>query len=138
MSRSEELKKVVKELLRNNNVELKEFMEAVLLRIAGDFWAKKLITQETEKSMHVKGEDTFSLAAKLMNACQASLQQRPEENFPKFIEVLKKYETMEQLAKEMETEFEQARELHNTPLVIRLAGLDKQMGTQDSLAVNVY
>ena len=113
MSGSEELKKVVKRLLQKNNVELKDFIKVPLLRIAGDFLAAGLITTDVESSLHVQGVDRFELAAKLMNACQPSLEQYPEKNFPKFIAVLKKYETMEQLAKEMETEFEQARELYD-------------------------
>ena len=138
MANSEEPNEVVARLLRENNVKLNDLLKGVLLRIAGDFWAAGLITKETVDSMHVTGGvDTYSLAMKLMDACQPSLEQQPEKNFPKFIQVLKNYETMKQLAKKMETEFEQARELFNILLVIRLACLDKRMCTKDIFAVSV-
>ena len=109
MSDSEDLEKVVKGLLRKYNVKINEFVKTELQRIAGDFWAAELITKETADSMHVMGVDNYTLATKLMSACHPSLVQNPKENFPKFIEVLKGYETMESLAKEMESKFEQAR-----------------------------
>ena len=98
--------------MQENDVELKDCIAHILLRIAGDFWAAGLITKDVEYSLHLPGVSSFELAAKLMNACQPSLEQYPEKNFLKFIAVLKKYEIMEQLATEMETKFEQARELY--------------------------
>ena len=115
MSDSEELKGVVASLLRENNVELKDFIKDVLDRITGEFWAKGLITKEAADGVQVQGVGTFQLAAKLMNACQPSLEQFPEEKFPKFIAVLKKYENMKQLAEKMESEFEQARKSYKHP-----------------------
>ena len=109
MADSEDLEKVVKTLLRKNNVKINEFVQNELHKIAGDFWAAELITKETADSMHVTGVANYTLATKLMSACHPSLVQNAEEKFPKFIEVLKGYETMESLAKEMESKFEQAR-----------------------------
>ena len=110
MSNSDKLEKVVKGLLRKNNVKINELVQTVLHKIAGDFWAAELITKETAEDMHVMGVDNYALATKLMNACHPSLVQNAEEKFPRFIEVLKRYEIMERLAAEMELEFEQARE----------------------------
>ena len=115
MSDSEEPKRFVARLLRENNAELNEFIKGVLHRIAGDFWAAGLVTKDVADGMLVTGVDTFPLAAKLMNACHPSLEQYPEEKFPKFIAVLKKYETMKQLAERMESEFKEARKSYNPP-----------------------
>ena len=119
MSDSEELKRVVERLLRENNVMLKEMLSfhCVLSRIAAEFWAARLIDKEVADEMLVTGVDRFMLAAKLFNACRTSLVQHPSENFPKFIEVLKKSSTMRMLAEEMESEFEQARESYFNGLV---------------------
>ena len=110
MSDSEELKRVVKRLLDKNNVKLKESIQNVLHKIAGEFRAAGLIEKEVEESMLVTGVDNFTLATKLVNACQTSLVQYPVENFSKFTKILKGHETMKPLAAEMESEFEQARE----------------------------
>ena len=115
MSESEELKRVVERLLRENNVKLKDLIQNVLQRIAGELWAAGLIEKEVEDSVHVTGVEQFTLAAKLVNSCQTSLVLYPGENFPKFIVVLKGYQTMKPLAAEMESEFEQAREWYLTP-----------------------
>ena len=106
MSDSEELKSVVKRVLRESNVELKDLIKTVLQRIAGEFWAAGLIEQDVEESVHVTGVDNFTLAAKLFNACQKSLVMYPGENFPKFIKILKGYKTIESLVVKMESEFE--------------------------------
>ena len=110
MSGSEELKRVLERLLRENNVKLKELFQTVLQRIAGEFRAAGLIEKDVEESMFVLGVDHFTLAARLFIACQSSLVLFPEAAFPKFIAVLKGYYTMKQLAEEMESEFENARE----------------------------
>ena len=110
MSNSEELKCVVECLLRENNVKLKDFIQTVMQRIAGEFWAAGLIEKDVDDSVHVTGVSNFTLAAKLFNACQQSLVLSPGKNFPKFIEVLKGYETIKPLAAVMESEFEQACE----------------------------
>ena len=115
MSDPEQPKRFVARLLRENNVELNELIKGVLHRIAGDFWAAGLVTKHVADGMHVTGVDHFELAGKLMNACQPSLEQYPEEKFPKFIAVLKKYETMKQLAEKMESEFKEARKSYNPP-----------------------
>ena len=121
MSDSEEPKKVVARLLRENNVELKDFVKADLPRIAGEFWAKGLIAQGMVDKMSVAGVDKFQLAADLINACQPSLELNPEDNFPKFIAVLKNYENMIQLAENMESEFKQARACRNIAHLIYCA-----------------
>ena len=114
MSDLEDLQRVVERLLKVNNVKLKDLILTVLPRIAGEFRAAGLITKEVEDSMLVTGGE-FALASRLVNACHPSLVQYPEEKFPKFIEVLKGYETMRSLAVEMESKFEQAGEsLGNT------------------------
>ena len=110
MSDSEQLKRVVERLLDDNNVKLKDLTQTVLHRIAGEFRAAGLIAKEVEESMLVPGLDPFTLATKLVNACQTSLVQYPEENFSRFIAILKGHEIMKQLAAEMESEFKQARE----------------------------
>ena len=117
MSDSEELKTVVKRLLRENNVELKGLFQNVLKTIAGEFWAVELIEKEVVDSMLITGVDNSTSAAKLFDACYTLLVQSPEEKFPKFIKVLKKYETMKQLVQDMESEFEQARESYFNALV---------------------
>ena len=108
MSKSGDLKKVVKRILRTYNVDLKDSIQDDLERIAGDLYAQELITQTTVNSMSVTGMTPFALAAKLVSACQPSLERSPEEKFPRFIALLKKYETVEELAKTMEDEFEEA------------------------------
>ena len=126
MSDSEELKRVVERLLLKNNVKLKDLIQNVSQRIAGKFLEVGLIEKEVADSMLVTGVDHFTLAAKLVNACQTSLVLYPGKNFPKFVNVLKGYETMKQLAMEMESEFEQAREWYFNALVAtHLASLFK-------------
>ena len=126
MSDSEELKRVVERLLRENNIKLKDLIQTVLQRIAGEFWAAGLIEKEVVDSMLVTGIDHFTLAAKLFNACQKSLVQYPEKNFFKFSEVLKRYDTMKQLAADMKSEFDQARESYfNALIAMYLASLFK-------------
>ena len=102
------LQKVVRHVLRTYNVDLNEFIKEDLERVAGDFLAQGLITQATVDSMSVTGVAPFQLASRLMSACQPSLVQFPEEKFPRFIAVLKKYETMQELAEKMEDEFKEA------------------------------
>ena len=109
MSESGDLHEVAKRILRENNVELKELMMEELSRIAGYFHQEGLIEQTTVNKMGMIGVDRFSLASDLLSACQPSLEQRPEENFPKFIAVLKKFVTMKKLARKMEDEFKEAR-----------------------------
>ena len=104
MSDSEELTRVVKRLLDDNNVKLKDLTKTVLQRIAGEFRAAGLITKDVEESMLVTGVDTFSLATQLVNACQTSLVLYPGEKFPIFIKILKEYKTMNPLATKMESE----------------------------------
>ena len=135
MSDSEDLKSVVERLLRKNNVKLKDLIQTVLKRIAGELWAAELIEQNVEESVHASGVDNFTLAAKLFNACQKPLVLYPGENFPKFIGVLKGYETIKPLAAEMESEFEQARESYFNASVVatHLASLFKRTyQTKDS------
>ena len=131
MSDSEELKSVVERLLRENNVKLKELIQTVLQRIAGEFWAAGLIEKDVEESVHVTGVDKFTLAARLFNACRKSLVLYPGENFLKFIGILKAYETIKLLAEEMESEFEHTREsyvpVYNALAVTHLASLPKRI-----------
>ena len=108
MSKSGELQRAVKRILRAYNVNLKDSIQYNLQRIAGDFHAQGLITQTTVNSLSVTGVDPFDLAAKLVNACQPSLVRSPEEKFPRFIAVLKEYETVKELAETMEDEFKEA------------------------------
>ena len=108
MSKSGGLQEVVISILRKNNVELKALMVGVLVDISGHFYAEGLIEQITVNRMRMIGVDQINLAADLLGACQTSLEQRPEENFPKFIAVLKKFVTMEKRAQEMEDEFKEA------------------------------
>ena len=113
MSDPAKLKKVVEFLLRERNVNLRmDLVDANVFRVAGEFRDAGLIPKEVEDGMHVFGVDSYTLAAKLMNACQTSLVHYPEENFPKFIEILKRCGTTKPLAAEMESEFEQACELY--------------------------
>ena len=114
MTDLEESKKVVQRLLDKNNVKLKDLTQNVLHRIAGQFRAAGLIAKDVEESMLVMGVDPFTLATKLVNACETSLVEYPEENFSKFTEILKGHETMKPLAAEMESEFKQARKSSNT------------------------
>ena len=110
MSDSENLKRVVDDLLRENNVKLKRLFQNVLQTIAGEFWAAGLIEREVVNSMLVMGVDSSIPAAKLFDACYTLLVQSPREHFPKFIGVLKGYETTKQLTADMESVFEQASE----------------------------
>ena len=116
MSDSEELKSVVERLLRENNVKLKELIQNVLHRIAGEFLEAELIEQDVEESVLVTEVD-FKLAAKLFSALRTSLIVYPGENFPKFIKILKGYNTIKPLAEKMESEFEQAGESYFNTLV---------------------
>ena len=108
MATSGDLQKKVERILQKNNVELKDFMMGDLSRIAGHFLAEGFIEDTTVDSMNVTGVAPFLLASRLMRACQPSLVQTPEKNFPRFIAVLKKYETMVPLAEKMENEFKEA------------------------------
>ena len=108
MSRSGELGKAVKRILRTYNVDLKEGVQDDLEKIAGELYAKGLVTQTTVDGVSVTGVPAFTLASKLVNACQPSLVRYPQEKFPGFIAVLKNYETTEDLAEEMEAEFKKA------------------------------
>ena len=108
MSKSGELENGVKRILRTYNVNLKDFVKENLERIAGDFHAQGLITQTTVDAMNVIGVPPFQLASHLVNTCQSSLVCSPEQKFPRFIAILKNYETMEDLAEKMEAEFKQA------------------------------
>ena len=140
MSNSQELKTVVERLLCENNVKLKDFFQHVLPTIAGKFWAARLIEKYVADSVHVTGVDHMTLAAKLFDACYTSLVQYPEEKYPQFIEILKGYETMKQLAEKMESEFEQARESYFNGLVeTHLASLFKRAYsiTKDGFTVHV-
>ena len=58
--------------------------------------------------MSVKGEDPYILAKELLDACQPSLLVWPEDTFPKFVAVLKKFVTTERLAEKMEDDFRKA------------------------------
>ena len=136
MSDSVELKTVVERLLRENNVKLKRLFQSVLQTIAGEFWAAGLIEQEVADSMLVLGVAEFTLATRLFNACQTSLVVHPGKKFLKFIEVLKGYDTMKLLAKEMESEFEQARESYfNDLAATHLAGLFKRTCSKPKIAL---
>ena len=117
MSDSEELKRVVERLLRENNVKLKDLFQHVLPSIAGELWATRLIEKYVADGVRVAGVEHVTLAAKLFDACYTSLVQYPAVKFPQFIEVLKGYETMKQLAEEMESDFEQASESYFNTLV---------------------
>ena len=102
------LEKEVERILRDYNVKLANFMEGILVRIAGNLNAEGLIERTTVDRMRTIGVDRCELAAELLAACRPSLVYFPEENFPKLIAVLKKYVTMAPLAKEMEDEFKKA------------------------------
>ena len=110
MSNPEDLNRVVQRLLRENNVELKELIKPVVPKIAREFREAGLIPREVEDQMLVTGVDPFTLATRLVNACQTSLAMFQDKNFPKFIEILKRYDTMKPLAAKMEPNFQQARE----------------------------
>ena len=114
MSDSENLKKVVHVLFRENNMKLKGLFQNVLQTITGEFLAAGLIEQEVAGSMLTMGLTELMLASKLFNACQDSVCLYPGENFPKFIEVLKGHETMKPLATAMEAQFKQVRESYLT------------------------
>ena len=108
MAKSGDLQLVVERILRNNNVRLKESMSKDLSRIAAHLRAEGLIEKAAEDRMSVIGIAPFELATVLMDACQPSLVFWPEQKFPRFIAVLKKFVTMEKLAIEMEQEFKEA------------------------------
>ena len=108
MSKSGELGKAVKRIMRTYNVDLKEGIKDDLEKIAGDLYAKGLINETTVDGVSMIGVPAFSLASKLVTACQPSLVRHPQEKFPGFIAVLKNYETTEDLAEEMEAEFKKA------------------------------
>ena len=114
MSKSGDLQKVVKRILRTYNVDLKDLVKEDLERIAGGFFAQGLVNQTTVDKMSVSGMVPFQLASKLLTACQPSIVRSPEENFPRFIAVLKEYDTMEELAEKMEDEFKEAGMLWST------------------------
>ena len=102
------LQKEVEHILRDYNVKLTDFLKGNLVRIAGNLNAEGLIEQVTVDRMRTIGVDRCELAAELLAACQPSLVQYPEEDFPKFIAVLKQYVTMEKLAEEIEDKFKKA------------------------------
>ena len=117
MSDSEELKGVVERLLQENRVALKGLFEFVLPTIPGELWAAGLIEKYVADSVPITIGDHVTRAAELFDACRTSLVQYPGKNFPKFIEVLKRFVTIKQLAEKMESEFEQARESYFNGLV---------------------
>ena len=134
MSDSKDLETVVRDLVRENNVKLKELITPVVTKIAGEFTAAGLVPSEMEDQILVTGVEDFKLAAKLVNACRTMLTMYPDKNFPKFIGILKKYETMKLLAKEMESTFEQARELcFNAFVAPQLASLFKRTTNRTAL-----
>ena len=108
MSWSQDPQKVVESILRKNSMDLYELMVANLPRIAGYFWKEGLIEKTTKDRMSTTGADQFNLATELLNACQPLLMLWPEENFPRFIAILKKFVTMVKLAQKMEDEFKKA------------------------------
>ena len=110
MSDSKELRRVVEHLLRRNNVRLKDSFQNVLEGVTDQFYAAGLIPKMVVDSTYEVEVDNYTLASRLLNACHPLLVQYPEDKFLKFIQLLKGYETMKQLATEMEFEFEQARE----------------------------
>ena len=117
MSDSKELKGVVERILQENRVALKGLFEFVLPSLAGQLWAAGLIEKHVADIVGVSIVDHIMRTAKLFDACQTSLVQYPGKNFPKFIEVLKRFVTIKQLAEKMESEFEQARESNFNDLV---------------------
>ena len=76
----------------------------------------------------------------MFDACYTSLVQYPGVKFLQFVEVMKGYDTMKQLADKMESEFEQARESYYNALVaVHLASLFKtyMQQTKDSFTVQI-
>ena len=94
-------------------MQLEEFIKVDLVKIAGHFHAKGLITETAVSRMRVTGVDRIQLAGDLMEACQPSLVQFPVENFPQFIAVLKEFVTMEKIAEKMEEKFKEASMFYN-------------------------
>ena len=106
--RSRDPQEVVESILRKNSMDLYDLMKANLPRIAGYFWTEGLIEKATENRMSAIGVDQYVLAKELLSACQPVLTLWPEETFPRFIAVLKKFETMVKLVQKMEDEFKKA------------------------------
>ena len=117
MSDSEELKGVIERLLRENRLALKGLFEFVLPSLAGELWAAGLIEKDVADIVGLSIVNHIMRTAKLFDACQTSLVLHPGKNFPKFIEVLKRFVIIKQLAEKMESEFEQARESYFKGLV---------------------
>ena len=105
---SESLKKAVKHIVAKYNVDLKDFIQVFPVRFASELHAQELVEQATVNSMSVIAVDPFQLASQLVCACQPSLVRYPGKKFPRFISVLKKFQTMEELAELMEEEFKAA------------------------------
>ena len=122
MSHSEELTSVVKKILEKNNAKLKGLIGTAVQGISGEFLAVGLIDKEVDDSMRVLGTPDSTLAGTLLSKCNQTLLANPGEDFPKFIQVLKKHTILERLALEMESEFGQAaRESYNVLVVTCLA-----------------
>ena len=102
------MQNVVERILMKYNVDLKEFIKEDLTRMAGYFRAAGFITQAAVERVGVREVSLFDRAAELMSACQPSLVHYPEQNFLKFVSILKNEVTMEQLAGKMEEEFKEA------------------------------
>ena len=132
MSDAKKLEECVERILREKNTKLKDLLQHVVQRIAGEFWTAGLIDKSVESSMSTRAVDKSGHAKDLLDACHDSLVQRPRENFPKFIEVLKRYETMKSLAAVMESEFQQGRESQHFYL---LASLDVYTYNNQRLAI---
>ena len=108
MSTSGDLQQVVKRILLKYGMNLKQLMMGSLPMIAGYLLAEGLIEDATERRMTAIGLERFNLASDLLDACKISLEVDPEETFPKFIAVLKRFQTLEKIAKKMEDDFKNA------------------------------
>ena len=102
------MQNVVERILQKYNVDLKEFIKEDLTRMAGYFRAAGFITKAAVDRVGVREVSLLDRAAELMSAYQPSLVRYPEQNFLKFISVLKNEVTMEQLAGKMEEDFKEA------------------------------
>ena len=108
MAEPEGMQNVVQRILQKYNMDLKEFIKEDLTRMAGYFHGEGFITQAAVERVGVREVYLLDRAAELVNACQPSLVHYPEQNFLKFISILKNEVTMEQLAGKMEAEFKEA------------------------------
>ena len=97
---------VVKEILRKRNVVLKNYIANHLGTFAAQLRQQNLIEEDTERNTSILGTDSFTHAAKLMDACSPSLQLYPKEDFPKFITAMKSFKDLQRLAEEMKKEYE--------------------------------